>query len=150
MTEQTDTTMPAWQRVWREGFAPLLSTAGLETLQEALVKDDPRLLQGATITPPPLQCVADWPVAAACPVSYTFVGDLGGFAPKKPPEGQPFATVAAVEERFAMACFACDRNLLDPCACGNFLQWWDTTDRKQARNLLLAEVERALEERQAS
>ncbi len=147
-SEQSETIEP-WRHCWRNGFAPLLSTAGLMALREALVADDRRLLQAATTLPPPIACVGTWPVEACCPVSYTFVGDLGGWAPKKPPEGHPFATVAAVEERFAMACFACDRELLEPAGCRFFIGWWDTTDRKQASTLLLDEVELVLAERGA-
>src|SRR5712692_10367123 len=57
-----DRTMESWRKVWREGLAPLLSTNGLEALRQALVTDDAQLLQGATTTPPALQCVQDWPV----------------------------------------------------------------------------------------
>lgn len=62
--------MEAWRKVWREGVAPLLSDTHLEALEKALVSDDPRLLQGATTTPPPLMCVQDWPVEAACALGY--------------------------------------------------------------------------------
>jgi len=51
--------MESWRKVWREGVAPLLSTRSLETLRHGLVTDDPQLQQGATTTPPPLQCVQD-------------------------------------------------------------------------------------------
>jgi hypothetical protein len=62
--------MESWRRVWREGFVPGISTPGLEALRKALVEDDPRLIQGATTSPPPLQCVEDWPVEGACAVGY--------------------------------------------------------------------------------
>src|SRR6266511_3011955 len=62
--------MESWRKVWRDGLAPLLSTEGLEALRRALESDDARLLQGATTTPPPLQCVQDWPVEAACGVGF--------------------------------------------------------------------------------
>ncbi len=143
-SEQTDTTMPAWQRVWREGFAPLLSTAGLEALREALASDDRRLLQGATTLPPPLQCVAAWPVEACCAVSYCGVADLGGFLL---PQENPAATVAEVEEFFYRACLYCDKRLDEPCGCRHFTGWFDDTPRDEMRKLLLAEVERTLAER---
>ena len=41
--------------VWREGVVPQLSTAGLEALQNALESDDPTLIQGQNLLPPPLQ-----------------------------------------------------------------------------------------------
>ena len=40
--------MNTWQKVWREGLAPRLSTSGLHALRRALVADDERLLQGDT------------------------------------------------------------------------------------------------------
>ena len=46
--------MESWRKVWREGLAPLLSDNSLRALRRALVEDDPRLIQGATTTPPPL------------------------------------------------------------------------------------------------
>ena len=58
--------MESWRMVWRNGMEPLLSTEGLEALRQALMTDDPRLLQGATTTPPPLMCVQEWPVEGAC------------------------------------------------------------------------------------
>src|SRR4051812_30523867 len=62
--------MESWRKVWREGFAPQLSTSGLEALRKALHEDDPRLIQGATTSPPPLQCVQDWPVDACCVLGF--------------------------------------------------------------------------------
>ena len=56
--------MESWRKVWREGFAPVLSTAGLQALRKALTADDTRLIQGSTSSPPPLMCVQDWPVEA--------------------------------------------------------------------------------------
>ena len=59
-----------WQRVWRVGFAPSLSTDGLTALAFALWDDDQRLLQGSTTNPPPLQCVECLPCEGACAVSF--------------------------------------------------------------------------------
>jgi hypothetical protein len=47
----------SWRRVFREGLEPVVSTPGLLALRQALLTDDPRLIQGATTTPPPLMCV---------------------------------------------------------------------------------------------
>jgi hypothetical protein len=58
--------MKTWREVWRDGLAPVLSTTGLGALRNGLKGDDQRIMQGATASPPPLQCVADWPVEAAC------------------------------------------------------------------------------------
>lgn len=127
--------MQSWQKVWREGVAPLLSTTGLEALERALKNDDGRLLQGATTTPPPLQCVQDWPVEAACALGFC------GW------QGDGLETVAEVEEFFARTCFEIDQRLGEPAACRWFLNWFDETPRDQMRESLLSEVQRALAQR---
>jgi hypothetical protein len=124
--------MDSWRKVWREGFAPQLSDGGLEALKWALANDDPRLLQGATTTPPPLQCVQDWPVEAACVLGFC------GW------QGDGLESVAEVEEFFARLCFEADRALGEPAACRWFLNWYDDTPREQMCEELLAEVERTL------
>jgi hypothetical protein len=124
--------MDSWRKVWREGLAPQLSTEGLEALRRALAEDDPRLLQGATTTPPPLQCVQDWPIEAACVLGYC------GW------HGEGLETVAEVEEFFARLCFEADKVLGEPAACRWFLNWYDETPRAAMREQLLAEVSRSL------
>jgi hypothetical protein len=127
--------MESWRKVWREGLAPQISTAGLEALRSALLNDDPRLLQSATTSPPPLQCVQDWPVDGACGLGYC------GW------QGDGLETVAEVEEYFARSCFECDQLLGEPAACRWFLNWFDETPREEMRQLLLAEVNRSLAQR---
>lgn len=127
--------MDTWRKVWREGIAPQLSTKGLEALRRALVTDDPRLLQGVTTTPPPLQCMQEWPVEAACVVGFC------GW------QGDDLETVGEVEEFFAQVCFAADQCLGEPAACRWFLNWFDDTPRAEMRRLLLGEVHRALTQR---
>ena len=127
--------MESWQKVWREGVAPLLSTASLDALQSALLDDDGRLLQGATTSPPPLQCVQDWPCEGACAIGYC------GW------QGDGLETVAEVEEFFAQMCFEVDQRLGEPAACRWFLNWFDETPRGQMRDQLLPEVRRVLAER---
>jgi hypothetical protein len=129
--------MESWRKVWREGLAPLISTQGLEVLRAALANDDGRLLQGATTTPPPLQCVQDWPVEAACALGFC------GW------QGEGLETVAEVEEYFARLCFEVDQRLGEPAACRWFLNWFDETPREEMRQLLLAEVQRTLAQRRA-
>lgn len=124
--------MESWRLVWRDGFVPTISTPGLESLRNALATDDPRLTQGSTTTPPPLMCVQDWPVEAACALGYC--GWQGG----------DLVTVGQVEEFFARACFEADQRLGEPAACRWFLNWFDDTPRDVMRRELLAEVERAL------
>jgi hypothetical protein len=127
--------MESWRKVWRDGLAPQLSTTSLEALRRALLTDDPRLLQGATTSPPPLQCVQDWPVEAACVLGFC------GW------QGEGLETVAQVEEFFARACFEADQRLGEPAACRWFLNWFDDTPRDEMRRLLLAEVNRTLAQR---
>lgn len=134
--------MESWKTAWRVGFAPQLSTPGLQALEKALAADDARLLQGATTSPPPLQCVQDWPVEAACAVGYCFAVDLGGFAPT---DGA--ATVAQIEQAFGEACFKADQNLEQPAGCRFFLNWTDETPREEMCRELLAEVRRELARR---
>jgi len=129
--------MERWQHVWREGFVPVLPTAGLHALRDALDTDDPRLTQGSTTTPPPLLCVQDWLVEAACALGFC------GW------QGDGLGTVGEVEEFFARVCFEADHRLGEPAACRHFLNWFDDTPRDAMRRDLLAEVELALEARQS-
>jgi hypothetical protein len=124
--------MESWREVWRKGFAPCLSRAALEALREALRTDDPRLTQGSTTTPPPLMCVQDWPVEAACALGFC------GW------QGEALETVGEVEEFFARLCFEADQRLGEPAACRWFLNWFDDTPRPQAWAELGQEVERAI------
>ena len=130
--------MESWRLVWREGFAPVLPTAGLAALRGALRADDPRLRQGSTTVPPPLMCVQDWPVEAACALGFC------GW------QANGLALVAEVEEFFADACYQADRRLGEPGACRWFLNWFDATPREEVRRELLAEVERELTRRAES
>ena len=127
--------MESWRKVWRDGFAPVLSTAGLQELRKALMRDDGRLTQGSTTTPPPLQCVLDWPVEGACALGYCAW------------QGDGLESVGEVEEFFARACFEADQRLGEPAACRWFLNWYDDTPREEMRTQLLAEVNRTLAER---
>ena len=127
--------MESWRKVWREGFAPVLSTAGLQALRKALTADDTRLIQGSTSSPPPLMCVQDWPVEAACALGFCAW------------QGEGLETVAEVEEFFARTCYEADQRLGEPAACRYFLNWFDDTPRPQMRKLLLEEVNRTLAER---
>jgi hypothetical protein len=129
--------METWRKVWRDGVAPQLPTAGLEALRLALASDDSRLIQGATTSPPPLQCVQDWPVEAACVLGFC------GW------QGENLTSVADVEEFFARVCFEADQLLGEPAAVRWFLNWFDETPREEMRRQLLAEVNRTLGQRLA-
>jgi hypothetical protein len=127
--------LESWQLVWRQGFVPNLNEKMLKALKEALEKNDPRLIQGATTTPPPLMCVRDWPVEAADAIGY-----MGW-------QGDDRKTVGETEEFFAMHCFEADSKLGEPAACRWFLNWFDDTPRDEMRRELLKEVNVALGER---
>ena len=127
--------METWRFVWREGFAPVLSTAGLRSLRAALVTDDPRLSQGATTTPPPLACVQDWPCEGCCGLGWC------GW------QGEGLETVGEVEEYFARLCYEADCRLGEPAACRWFLNWFDDTPRDEMRRELLAELDLVLADR---
>ena len=86
-------------------MAPRLSVEGLQALRQALVENDPRLLQGATTVPPPIQCVEDWPCEGACALGFC------GW------HGEGLGTVGEVEEFFAKCCFEADERLGEPAAC---------------------------------
>jgi hypothetical protein len=118
----------AWRVVFRRGFVPVLSTNGLVALRVALDTNDPRLTQGSTTTPPPLMCVQDWPVEAACALGFC------GW------QGENLETVGEVEEYFAKACFEADNRLGEPAACRFFLNWFDDTPRPEMIRELLFEV----------
>ncbi len=128
----------AWLHAFRQGFAPSLSTPGLEALAKALRDDDPDLLQGATTLPPPLPCVQDWPVEGACAITYC------GW------KGDGLQTVGEAEEFFARTCCECDQRLGAPASCRFALTGWDETPRDEARELLLPVVEALLAERGGS
>lgn len=130
--------MESWKKVWRNGFVPQFSVAGLQALAQALRGDDARLIQGATTSPPPLTCVQNWPVEATCPVGFMGVIEHGGFGD---------ATVAEVEQFFAKACFDADQTLGEPAAVRFFLNAWDDMPREEIRRELLIEVELELQTR---
>lgn len=131
--------MEKWKLAWRNGYAPSFSLVGLEALKRGLERDDLRLIQGATTTPPPLQCVQDWPAEAADAIGYIFwQGDMAGEA-----------TVGEVEEYFAQCCFDADRRLGEPAACRWFLNWFDDTPRNEMRRELLLEVKMELYHRES-
>ena len=134
-TSTTTERLESWRRVWRDGFAPVLSTKGLLALRDALRDDDPRLVQGATAIPPPLMCVQDFSVEAACAVSFC------GW------QGDGLGTVGEVYEHFGSRCYDTDTRLDDMAGCRWFLKWFDDTPRDEMRSLLLPEVERAIASR---
>lgn len=127
--------MELWKKVFCEGFAPHIETHRLQGLASALEKDDIRLLQGATTTPPPLPSIEDCPVEAAC--AMTFCGWLG-----------EDMTVGQAEEYFANLCFQADQEIGQPAACRHFLNWHDDTPRAEMQSALLSAVREVLDKRE--
>lgn len=125
--------MESWKTIWRYGFVPELSVTKLEKLRDALERDDPRITQGSTTTPPPLMCVLDWPVEAACILGYC------GW------QCDDLTTVGEVELFFAKICFNADQRLKEPAACRWFLIWFDDTPRDEMRRDLITEIKTNLE-----
>src|SRR5258708_35340746 len=91
--------MENWRKTLRQGLAPELPTEGLLALRQALLNDDCRLLQGATTLPPPLRCMRDVAVQAACGIGYCSW------------QGAGLDTVAEVEEAVAQLCDVVDQRL---------------------------------------
>lgn len=120
--------MTPWQRAWRVGFAPGISTDGLKALMGALFVDDPRVTQGITTTPPPMMSTQDCPVEAA---------DAIGFCGW---QGDGLSTAGEVEEYFAKACYDADHRLGEEGACRWFVNWFDNTPRNEMRRLLMDEI----------
>ncbi len=126
----------SWVDAWRRGLVPVLPRAGLEALRVALLGDDPRLIQGATTTPPPLMAVHEWPIEAADALG--FCGWQGGA------DGAGLGTVGEVEEFFARACFEADQRLGEPAGCRWFLNHWDGAPRAELFAELAEEIAFAL------
>lgn len=124
-----------WLNVWRNGFAPQWTTLTLHVLEKAMATNSPRLLQGATTSPPPLQCVKDWPCEAA-----DIIGSCGRWQ-------HGWRAVGEVEEGFARACYDADQRLGEPAMCRHFLNWWDDSRRSVVFGIMLAEVRWELKRR---
>ena len=128
--------LATWQRVWREAVAPQLSTAALLALERGLRTDDPALVQGCTTSPPPLQCVEDWPCEGACLMCYG------------PWRAEELGTVREVEEVFARLCFEADQRLGEPAGIRWLLSEYDQWLRAEMIRNLLPEVQHVLAYRQ--
>jgi len=113
-----------------------MPTEGLEALKKALIDDDPRLMQGKTTDPPPLNCVAHWDCEGACALGF-----MGW-------HGKGLQRVGQVEEFFAESCFQADRAIGVAAACRWFLNWFDDTPREEMRRELAAEIDIELARRQ--
>lgn len=128
--------MQAWQRCFRDGFAPSLPTEGLRALAEALKADSPELCRRVTTCPPPVPELDSWPCEAADPVAYALW------------KGKGLSSVGEVEAAFAEACVDCDERLGEVGGCRYFIGPWD--DGRVGRADLLTLVEELLAERAAA
>jgi hypothetical protein len=122
------------RKAFHEGFVPQLSTVALLALQTACINDDPHLIQGSTLLPPPLSFNAREPVECACAIAYAiWKGNYRGLA-----------LVAWVEEDFADICFEASALLGEPGGARHFLLWHDETDRAEMLLELTCEIAIAL------
>ena len=83
-----------WREVWTHGIAPELTHASLVQLAAALRRDDPAVIQGATVRgvdydPQATVRNLDAPPACACPLGFALW------------QGEGLETVFSVEARFA-------------------------------------------------
>src|SRR5262245_40588334 len=123
-----------WRRVFRAS-APLLPRAGLVALRQALELDDCRLITGASVSPPPLEGLLDFPPDGACPIGYCH------WQSHPDPEA---VTVGWLERAFAETCLAIDEAVAEPAGCRHFMQFVDETPRDQMRTALLGEIDHYL------
>lgn len=134
--------MQRWRDAWQRGIGCHLSTAGLYALREALVSDDPRLVQGHTTVPkaPGVRRSPDGQIGRAKgprPTGCCAIG-LAGWL------GDGLNSVGEVYRHFEATCDETDE---DECESGfayHFVDWFDHTPRDVMRRELLVEVERSL------
>lgn len=128
-TKRTNTV--GWRRAWRRGLCPLLPTAGLIALRDALTQDSPELRQQET-TGPPLR--RDSRCRGACAVA------LCGW------KGKGLQTVGDVEDFFVRASMRAGRRLTAK-AVDAFFAWYDDAPREEMRRGLLRETDHELARR---
>jgi hypothetical protein len=133
--------MEPWRNTWRVGLAPLLSLEQLRVLRQGLLNNDPRIIQGATTEPPPIQALQDWEVEKCDALCFGFAFEGVGADAKSD------KTVAEVEEWFARSCFQIDQALGEPAGCRHFLNWWDEKPRELVFEELLLEVTVLIDQR---
>ena len=127
--------MESWRFVWRNGFAPLLSTSGLDALRKALKRDDPRVLQGETTAPLAVNANRFRKLEGCCALGYCAW------------RGEGLDSVGEIDQQFGELCAEADSRLGEPAASRHFLNWYDDAPRDAMRSGLLTEVERTLRER---
>ena len=118
--------METWRRVFRESVAPLLTNAQLSALLDALVRDDPRLVQGHTTSPPAV--LGDLRCERACFLGFPALA-----------EGK---TVGEVAKFFDDLCDGINEE--DIMRSWYFLTWFDETPREIVRREMAAEIREVL------
>ncbi len=126
-----------WQRVLRDGLLPLLSHEAKVALRDALARDDARLIQGGTTTPPPLACVQDWKCEGACLVGFCGLAD-------------GLETVGEIEQFFGRMCWEIDQRVGEPAGVRHLLNYFDNEPRPEVFAALVAELDAALSEQEAA
>jgi hypothetical protein len=124
--------MTDWQRIWRTALGPRISPKALKVLFQALLRNDPRIIQGQTTIPSPTSMFRGEPLIGACCLCFC------GW------EGEGLRTVGEVEWYFWDLCRACEIETGEEAAAKHFLNWWDEAPREEAFALLAFEVARSL------
>jgi hypothetical protein len=126
-------TMESWRKAWRDGFAPQLTTAGLQSLADALAADSGILCQGRAV-----ERLANSKnrVARCCAISYALAAD-----------DVLLASARAMETAFAEADLQAN-GLLGGHFAYCFYAWFDDGPRAQVFAELLAEVRHNIADRQ--
>jgi hypothetical protein len=123
---------------WRTAFrllADRLTDNGLAAVERALQTDDPRLLQLATVYPPPAAYDGcERQALAGDPIAFAGMADMPGASASK--------VAVYCEQGIESAEQA-------GCITGEFLRRWDDSERSSVRRQLLPEVKRAIAMRTA-
>lgn len=131
MTTEAERRLEPWQANWR-GIAPLLPTAGLKALREALVSGDPELIRKHTVLERPQDGDKDWTEprpAGACAIGYC---GWKGMSLERCGRVDQFVLAVGTAAGGATA----------------FLTWYDGQPWDVVRPALLAEVEHELAARE--
>jgi hypothetical protein len=123
-----------WQKAFREEIAPHLSEKTLAVLRKGLDEDDPRLVQGTTVSPHPSGPIGSrgrtTPPTGACALGYC------GW------QGEGLNSVGDVWDFFGKF-----RNEVDDYALNDFVSFFDSNERHMVFAALSSEIDAVLAER---
>lgn len=122
--------MEAWREDWREKIAPKLTAAGLTALRDALLTQDPALIQGRTVLPTGKYDKGHLPIEACCGVGYGVW------------KGEGLTTLQEVWKRWEEICIPAGKP-----AVRGFIGYWDRTPLDEIARDLVPEIELALANR---